>query len=154
MRKICRAGIICPMDTTKQSSIQVNILYLAKEQGLSIDELNRKAGLGGGVVKNILAGRSRHPRSDTLKAIADVFGVTVEFLMGDQSEAAKRDPEIYDPDTEDHINKLVNDFIRERNLALPLEKVRRFKKSLYSYAKKSTEQVPKHLIEWYLTENL
>lgn len=57
------------------------IRKLRRKLGLSQTELARRAGIRQGVLSYIESGRTKHPRVDTLTAIARVLGVTVEDLM-------------------------------------------------------------------------
>jgi transcriptional regulator with XRE-family HTH domain len=51
-----------------------------KLRDLSARKLSRKAGLGESSIKEILAGRSQHPRSDTMAKIAKALGSSVAEL--------------------------------------------------------------------------
>ena len=57
-----------------------------QERNLSIVELERRAGLKGGV-RNILSGLSKKPSAETLQAIADVLDCSVRDLLGTDSSA-------------------------------------------------------------------
>lgn len=53
---------------------------LAKEQGLTTDDLARRADLKYSVVKNLWQGRTADPKYSTLRAIARALGISVEQL--------------------------------------------------------------------------
>lgn len=72
--------------------LQRELRRLMKKHGLSARALSLKAGLNETFVKAVLAGRSRNPRTDTLGAIADVFGLKTDDLTG-----PKRPEEDYGP---------------------------------------------------------
>ena len=57
------------------------IRELRRKKGLSQMELARRAGVKQSVISYIESGRTKHPRIDTLAAIADVLGVSIEKLM-------------------------------------------------------------------------
>lgn len=57
------------------------IRELRKKQGISQSELARRAGIRQGVLSYIESGRTKHPRIDTLSAIARALGVSVDKLM-------------------------------------------------------------------------
>lgn len=65
--------------------IGTNIARLSKEKGLSIAALEKAAGLGNGVIRRW---DEYSPRSDKLKAVADVLGVTVDELLREEGEKA------------------------------------------------------------------
>ena len=58
--------------------IYENIKAICDEMGITISELEKKAGIGNGVIGGW---RTSIPRADKLKAVADVLGVTVDELM-------------------------------------------------------------------------
>jgi transcriptional regulator with XRE-family HTH domain len=57
------------------------IRELRRKKGWTQTELARRSGVKQGVLSCIESGRTKHPRSDTLAAIAEALGVTVEKLM-------------------------------------------------------------------------
>ena len=56
------------------------IRELRKRRGMTQTELARRAGVKQGVISYIESGKTKHPRIDTLIAIAAVLGVSVEEL--------------------------------------------------------------------------
>lgn len=57
------------------------IRELRQKKGWTQTELARRAGVKQGVLSYIENGRTKHPRSDTLAAIASALGVSVERLI-------------------------------------------------------------------------
>ena len=57
------------------------IRELRKKRGISQNELARRAGVKQSVISYIENGRTKHPRIDTLTAIAAVLGVSVDTLV-------------------------------------------------------------------------
>ncbi|MUV40616.1 helix-turn-helix domain-containing protein [Levilactobacillus brevis] len=55
------------------------IKKIAKERGYSLSQLNDKAGLKTNV---IYSWKTKAPSADKLKAVADVLGVSVDYLIG------------------------------------------------------------------------
>lgn len=60
-----------------------NVCRLAEKRGLTIQQLEKKAGLGNGVV---CKWRTYTPRVRTLKAVADALGVTVNTLLREEKQ--------------------------------------------------------------------
>lgn len=54
------------------------IKSLCRERGLTIKDLERETGIGNGVIAKWSKGS---PRVDTLKKVADYFGVTLDYLV-------------------------------------------------------------------------
>ncbi|MBO5968276.1 MAG: helix-turn-helix transcriptional regulator [Clostridia bacterium] len=57
------------------------IRELREKKGWTQTELARRAGVKQGVLSYIESGKTKHPRSDTLGAIAFALGVPVEKLI-------------------------------------------------------------------------
>ena len=57
------------------------IKELREKKGWSQSELARRAGVKQGVLSYIESGKTKHPRSDTLAAIANALGVNVDRLI-------------------------------------------------------------------------
>ncbi|MFY9288295.1 MAG: helix-turn-helix transcriptional regulator [Alphaproteobacteria bacterium] len=64
-----------------------NLRALMDEQGFNPRSLSLKAGLNATAVRDMLEGRSRFPRYDTAKALAEALGTTPALLMSDNDVA-------------------------------------------------------------------
>lgn len=62
----------------------------ASNRGLSIQQVAKKAGLG---INSIYRWKERNPTTSNIKAVADVLGVSVDYLLGntDQMYGNKKD---------------------------------------------------------------
>ena len=60
-----------------------NVCRLAEKRGLTIQQLEKKAGVGNGVV---CKWKTYTPRVRTLQKIADVLGVTVNTLLREEKK--------------------------------------------------------------------
>ena len=70
--------------TAKEPSLSTTLLYLLKQRGWNASDLANAAGLTRSTVSNIVHGRRRNPRYETLLAIADALNVSAdELLRGD-----------------------------------------------------------------------
>jgi transcriptional regulator with XRE-family HTH domain len=65
-----------------------NLHLLMEQRGLNPRSLSLKAGLNATAVRDMLDGRSRFPRYDTIQALSEALGTTPALLMGD-SEAVR-----------------------------------------------------------------
>ena len=61
-----------------------NICYWAKKRGLSIHQVERKAGIGNGSISRW--GRDYEPKLKNLKKVADVLGVSVNTLLREEKK--------------------------------------------------------------------
>jgi len=64
-----------------------NLRTLMEEQDYNPRSLSLKAGLNATAVRDMLEGRSRFPRYDTAKALAEALGTTPALLMSDNDVA-------------------------------------------------------------------
>jgi transcriptional regulator with XRE-family HTH domain len=64
-----------------------NLRLLMDKHGYNPRSLSLKAGLNATAVRDMLDGRSRFPRYDTIQAMADVLDTTPALLMGDNDTA-------------------------------------------------------------------
>lgn len=60
-----------------------NVQKTAKQRGLSIRALNEKAQLG---TNAIYKWKTQNPSTDKLQAVADVLGVSVDYLLGNTDD--------------------------------------------------------------------
>lgn len=71
------------------------IKQTAKQRGLTLNQLNDKAQMKNNV---IYSWKTKTPSSDKLKAVADVLGVSVDYLLGNTDEpTTKRTPDEMTP---------------------------------------------------------
>jgi transcriptional regulator with XRE-family HTH domain len=66
-----------------------NLRRLMDEQGLNPRKLSLLAGLNATAVRDMIEGRSRFPRYDTVQALADVMGTTPALLMSSKKTGAE-----------------------------------------------------------------
>lgn len=62
---------------------------IRKKRGMSQAELARRAGIPQGVISYIECGRTKHPRVDTMQAIAAVLQCTVDELLRGSAKRGK-----------------------------------------------------------------
>lgn len=68
------------------------IKKISKEKGYSLSSVNEKAGLG----TNVIYGwKTKKPDYENVKKVADVLGVSVDYLLGntDEMHPAKKNPQ-------------------------------------------------------------
>jgi len=66
-----------------------NLRMLMEESGHNPRSLSLKAGLNATAVRDMLEGRSRFPRYDTVKALAETLNTTPALLMSDNDTASE-----------------------------------------------------------------
>ena len=78
---------------------------LAKKRGLSLQETAKSAGIG---INSIYSWKDKKPSVDRIKAVADVLGVSVDYLLGntDEMHPTSTEPEV--PNDLEEVLKQVN----------------------------------------------
>lgn len=62
--------------------IYTNVQNLCREKGISVAQLERELGLGNATIRGW---KNSSPTVEKLKAVADYFNVSVDFLLSDSS---------------------------------------------------------------------
>ena len=65
-------------------AIRNRILVLSEEKGYSINQLAEWSGVPRSSLKNILYGKSKDPKSSTIKKICDGLGITLDEFYANQ----------------------------------------------------------------------
>lgn len=77
-----------------------NVRTVAKTRGLSLQDVASKAGIG---INSIYQWKDKTPSTDRLKAVADVLGVSTDYLLGNtddpmpNSDVQQANPEVAIP---------------------------------------------------------
>ena len=80
------------MDTA--SAIRDRILHLCAEHDLTINRLAERSGLSPSTVKNILYGKSKNPRIETIRRICDGFDLKLgPFFAAPEFDALEPEAE-------------------------------------------------------------
>lgn len=76
---------------------------LAKKRGLSLQETAKSAGIG---INSIYSWKNKKPSVDRIKAVADVLGVSVDYLLGNTDEMHSNKKDDMPVDLEEVLDKL------------------------------------------------
>ncbi len=63
---------------------------LCCEKNITVNKLATLSGLTQSTIDSILKGKSVNPRVETLDKIADVFGVSIDYLLGLSDDRKRR----------------------------------------------------------------
>ena len=74
------------------------IKFTAKDHGLTLQQVTERAGLG---EKTVYKWKNQNPTADTLKKVADVLHVSVDYLLGNTYEPDPKTNEGKTPDLAD-----------------------------------------------------
>ncbi len=144
-------------------NIQQQLKTRMESKSLSPAALEKKAGLKRGVIGNILRGSSKNPTSETLVAIADILGCSLDDLLN-RSPVKQREDSLFSLEKEmgvqlpktpwdaDLYSKTVSAVIlslQTKNLSLSAEQAMILIKEVYQYSlSKNQHEVDKNFAEW------
>ena len=99
--------------------VKTRLAILLKITGWSLQELANRSGLPFDTVKNLYYGRIENPKIETLIAVADAFGISLDYLVGrlDYAENELKHLTILgglDTDTKEIIELIVKRSIEKR----------------------------------------
>jgi transcriptional regulator with XRE-family HTH domain len=138
-------------------NIKEQIKRRMEAKNLSTYSLEKQAGLGRGIIGNIVYDKSKAPRIDTLQAIAEALDCGIDDLLLGESQHDSNPKIDHYRFIEPLFLDVVNDVtlrLKNKKATLPLEKVLFFIQESYIYCMtKKNEQLDKEFIEWYIDTN-
>lgn len=147
------------------SVIQEQLKLRMESKSLSPASLEKKAGLKRGVIGNILRGSSKSPTSDTLVAIANILGCSIDDLLNRETtkhpplfslEQNISSPPSQTPWCSDLYLKTVSNIVatlKNKNLEISAEKATILIKEIYHYSlSKNKDDVDKDFSEWLINK--
>ena len=79
---------------TAAIAVRDRILRLCEQRGITINKLSTISALPPSSIKNILYGRSRNPKLETIRMICDGLGITMgEFFSSPEFESLEQEIE-------------------------------------------------------------
>lgn len=149
------------MAVSMSTNLAKQISVRLKAKNLSVNMLEKEAGLKARTVQNILRGKSKRPSAELLQAIADVLDCTIKDLLEDlehfqEDTSSKTENEIlagkYEhPELLEKIVKIINDKIKERGNSLTNQQIFICIEQVYinSFQKEPAEIDPA-FIDWFI----
>lgn len=129
-----------------------------QEEGISVREFERKAGLPVSAVQNIINGRSQSPKLRTIKPIADILGCEVEELISQSKIVKKKVDTIKNAPWDFHlyancvneVNEIFSDLKMNPRSKVAIEKI----SEVYFYSVEAQEtEVNKRFARWLIKKN-
>ena len=144
-------------------TLQNNLQTKMTERKISAAELGRNAGLNESAVRNILNGKSNNPGIESLSAIANSLGCSIDELVGqdeldklkpassDIPRSTTREITIWDADLYQACTIAVESYLKDRSYKPNGEQILFFIKEAYLYAIKVNDSKPDtKFIHWLL----
>jgi transcriptional regulator with XRE-family HTH domain len=141
------------------NNTMANIKKKILERGLSATDIEKLSGLKESSVRNILSGRSKNPRANTVVAIANAVGCTVNELICGEEQAYKNSEKMVD-DTPWNLHlfvdsvRVVNDSLEKRSITPSFNTVLFVIKEVYSYSTKSNVDEADYTFAAWLVDNI
>lgn len=130
--------------------------------GLTVNDLEKKAGLGTNAIRHILSEKTKNPGVDTIVAIAEVFGCSVDDLVK-ENKASIPQPETY-KGIQTHtwkcnlfieIVKFTDSYLIKKRYTPSFEDFSFFVKEIYLYSLgKDNEKINEQFAEWLIDKNI
>ena len=144
--------------------LQKQIQRKLDEKNLTVNALEKMAGLKRSAARNLLDGYSKKPSAETLKAIADVLGCSVEDLMVPedarlasmpaQSNVASKITHSWNEKLYVDSIKAISKKLADKKLDLKFEQVTQLAGEVYKYSlAKKTEKIDQDFINWLVNKN-
>lgn len=132
----------------KSSELKKTISKKLTEQGLSIRELERRAGLAQSCINNIMLGRTKSPTLEIAGAIAKELNCTLDELLG--TPPPKKVPFIWNSKLYTLSSSYVAEFLNKSPVPPTcLEEILNCTKEIYNYcAMKNNYKFDKKFAEW------
>lgn len=137
-----------------------------KAHNLSVQGLEKKAGLNVHAVRNILKNRIKNPRAETLQAIAEALGCTILDLMNispSASESYLKSEKQKDASLSNIINNdlikscgiVVCDILIKNNYSVTVGEYIDILRDVYTYSlKNSSKDADETFAEWIIENNI
>ena len=144
--------------------LQKQIQRKLDEKNLTVNALEKMAGLKRSAARNILDGYSKKPSAETLKSIADVLGCSVEDLMVPedakltsmpvQSNVASKITHPWNEKLYIDSIKAISKKLADKKLDLKFEQVIQLAGEVYKYSlAKKNEKIDQDFINWLVNKN-
>ncbi|WP_010303940.1 helix-turn-helix domain-containing protein [Candidatus Odyssella thessalonicensis] len=125
-------------------------------------DLERRAGLSVSAVRNILIGRSKNPTMETLLAIANTLGCTVDELVRDQPPSIPEPQSLQMNEQHPWVKRLaidtiefVDHYLNSKGYTPSFEEILFFIREIYTFSLGTEEKlVDKRFGEWFIKKNL
>lgn len=142
--------------------IKLRIKHLMDEAHMNVNELEKKSGLSLSSVRSILNGRSKNPTIDTIAAIANTLGCTIDELV--KENAPNTQKKIAKEESKQHewvfsllleVIEFVEDHLKKTSYVPTFEQGLFFVKEIYLYSLgKSDQTLDKRFGEWFINKNI
>lgn len=128
------------------TALQIRLKHLMQEKNLRTSDLEKLAGLKMSAVRNILLGKTRHPKAETLQAIAEVLGCTIADLLGKDlpKEEASTSPKLDYPDLFLEATQSLLSLLEKEKCNLTLDQACMIIKETYAYSTQTEAKAIDH----------
>lgn len=128
------------------TALQIRLKHLMQEKNLRTSDLEKLAGLKMSAVRNIMLGKTKHPKAETLQAIVDVLGCTIADLLGKetQKEDAHPSPKVGCPQLLLEAAQSLVSLLEQEKSELTLDQACLIIKETYAYSAQNNSKKADH----------
>lgn len=138
------------------TALQIRLKHLMQEKQLRTSDLERLAGLKTSGVRNILLGKTKHPKAETLQAIVEVLGCTIADLLGKEAPAQENvyvSPKVDHPQLFLDVAKSLVSLLEKEHADLTLDQACLIIKETYAYSTQNEPTtVDQQFVKWLFSK--
>ncbi|OJW55225.1 MAG: hypothetical protein BGO67_00520 [Alphaproteobacteria bacterium 41-28] len=137
------------------TALQMRLKHLMQEKNLRTSDLEKLAGLKMSAVRNIMLGKTKHPKAETLRAIAEVLGCSISDLLGKetQKEEANASPKVVHPQLLLEAAQSLVSLLEQEGADLTLDQACLIIKETYAYSTQNeSKKVDHQFAKWLFSK--
>ncbi|MBA3814526.1 MAG: helix-turn-helix transcriptional regulator [Alphaproteobacteria bacterium] len=135
--------------------LQMRLKHLMQEKNLRTSDLEKLAGLKMSAVRNIMLGKTKHPKAETLQAIAEVLGCAIADLLGKEStkEEGNLSPKVERPQLLVDAAKTLVSLLETNDCNLTLDQACLIIKETYAYSTQNeSDGIDEQFAKWFFSK--
>ena len=140
------------------SKLTLKLKGLIEEQSLSIQGLEKKAGLKIHAVRNILTGQTKRPSAETLLAVSRVLNCSIGELLDEETPAKKNHPNVTEFENLDLLMKVlifIVSYYKNHSEPLTNQVLFQVADQIYSYSFKNNKGLlDERFAQWLLDREI
>ncbi len=137
------------------TALQIRLKHLMQEKNLRTSDLEKLAGLKMSAVRNIMLGKTKHPKAETLRAISEVLGCSISDLLGNetQKEEANGSPKVKHPQLLLEAAQSLVSLLEQEESELTLDQACLIIKETYAYSTQNeSKKVDRQFAKWLFSK--
>ncbi len=138
------------------NALQIRLKHYMQEKNLRTSDLEKLSGIKTSGVRNILLGKTKHPKAETLQAIAEVLGCSIAELLGKEDLTQGKTPEspkVENPQLLLEATKSLVSLLEKESGGLTLDQACAIIKETYVYSTQNdSKNVDQQFVKWFFAK--